>query len=321
MKPIISVIVPVYQVEAYLTHCLDSLCRQSLPDIELILVDDASPDRCGAICEEYATRDPRIRVFHQPENRGLSAARNLAIRNAAGDYLMFVDSDDWVHEDFCKAAYECAQEHHADLVMFNYVHVRMGEKGDASQRKAFRSFTEGCKTKEESLDMMLADGGNAAWNKLYRKELFKDVTYPEGFLYEDTGATYKLMFKATRFYFLDQVLYYQNIRPDSITTSKVTQKVLDDRATQNIQRYRDLTSWGFRSEMLEYRFLNFALWYCMHQKRDMSNPDYIYLSRALRSCRQVPQAFTSKKRYALWLFKHCPWLIDLFYTIKGREVI
>ncbi|MBQ5521678.1 MAG: glycosyltransferase family 2 protein, partial [Oscillospiraceae bacterium] len=95
-------------------------------------------DACGEICDRFAEKDARVRVFHT-ENRGLSAARNLAIRNAAGDYLMFVDGDDWVHEDFCKAAYECAQQHHADLVMFNYVHVRKGEKGDASQRKAFRS--------------------------------------------------------------------------------------------------------------------------------------------------------------------------------------
>ena len=236
ITPLVSVVVPVYHVEPYLRCCLDSLCKQSLSDIEVILVDDASPDNCGDICEEYAANHAHFKVFHQPENRGLSAARNLGIKNATGHYLMFVDGDDWVHEDFCKAAYECAEKNQVDLVMFNYTRVEYGNATNGSPAKFFRSFSEGIKTKEESLDMMLADGGNAAWNKLYRKELFEDISYPEGFLYEDTGATYKLVYNATCFYFLDQVLYYQCIRPNSITKSRITQKVLRDRAILNTQR-------------------------------------------------------------------------------------
>ncbi len=96
MRPLVSVIVPVYKVEDVLARCLDSLCRQSLKEIEILLVDDASPDRCGEICEEYAEKDSRFRVIHHPENRGLSAARNTGIAQASADYLMFVDSD----EDF-----------------------------------------------------------------------------------------------------------------------------------------------------------------------------------------------------------------------------
>ena len=98
-QPLVSVIVPVYKVEDVLSRYLDSLCKQCLQEIEIILVDDASPDQCGAICEQYATRDKRIRVIHHPKNRGLSAARNTGIAHATADYLMFVDSDDWVHED------------------------------------------------------------------------------------------------------------------------------------------------------------------------------------------------------------------------------
>ena len=122
-RPLLSVIVPVYKVEDVLSRCLDSLCRQSLQNIEILLVDDASPDRCGAICEAYAEKDPRFRVIHHPENRGLSATRNTGIAQASADYLMFVDSDDWVHEDFCKLPYECAEQTGADLVMFGYRNI------------------------------------------------------------------------------------------------------------------------------------------------------------------------------------------------------
>lgn len=118
MQPLVSVIVPVYKVEDCLRRCLDSLRRQSLSNIEIILVDDASPDRCGEICEEYASKDVRFSVIHQSENRGVSAARNTGIKKAVGNYLMFVDSDDYVHEDFCKLPYECALKNQADLVMF-----------------------------------------------------------------------------------------------------------------------------------------------------------------------------------------------------------
>ena len=320
MNPAVSVIVPVYNVEAYLPRCLDSLCRQRLSEIEIIVIDDASPDGCGRICDDYATKDSRVKVFHQPKNRGLSVARSHGIQHAIGKYLMFVDGDDWVSKDFCQAAYDCAEKHQADLVMFNYSKVLHGESFRSEQRKVFNDFSEGYKTKEESMDMILVDGGNAAWNKIYRKELFDGITYPEGFVYEDTGATYKLVFKATCFYYLDQTLYYQSIRPDSITRSKVTQKVLSDRAMLNTQRYRDLKAWGFDSEILEYRFLSFALWYCVHQKRDMSNPEYVALAQALQICHRAPSLFPTKKKLCFYIYNYCPWLFELLFTLMGKKV-
>lgn len=119
MKPLVSVIVPIFQTEKYLPRCLDSLQRQSLPNIEILLINDGSPDSCGAICDDYATKDERFIVFRQ-NHAGTSVARNLGIRMATSDYLMFVDSDDWVHEDFCKDAYECAVNNNADVVKFGF---------------------------------------------------------------------------------------------------------------------------------------------------------------------------------------------------------
>jgi glycosyltransferase involved in cell wall biosynthesis len=315
MNPLVSIIVPVYNVEAYLERCLDSLCKQSLKEIEVILVDDASPDNSGEICERYAEKDKRIVVYHQPKNKGLSAARNIGIKHASGEYLMFVDSDDWVDEDFCKTAYECAVQFKADLVMFNYACVK-SSASDAEPRKVFRGYTEGVKSREEAMGIMLDDGGNAAWNKMYKKNLFEDVIYPEGFLYEDTGTTYKLVYNAKNVYFLDKILYYQYIRPNSITTSKVTNKVLRDRAILNTKRYQDLISWGYNSEQLEYRFLNFALWYCTKAKLDLSDSYSEYISQYIHSCKRCPNRFSLKMKIIFYIFKYCPFLFKLIFVFK-----
>ncbi len=159
MQPLVSIIVPVYKVENYLACCLDSICKQSLQEIEIILVDDGSPDRCGEICEEYAKKDTRFKVYHHLENRGLSAARNTGIKEAVADYLMFVDSDDFVNKDFCRLPYECAVKNNADLVMF--LCQRVNEKKVFINSKITKSDSEisgllksGYKTKEEALDLM-----------------------------------------------------------------------------------------------------------------------------------------------------------------------
>ena len=314
----VTVIVPVYKVEPYLKRCLDSLYRQSLSGVEFILIDDASPDRCGDICERYATIDKRFKVFHHAENKGLSAARNLGIRNASGDYLMFVDSDDWVHDDFCRDAYECAERYQADLVIFNHIKVR-GLNPEKEETKVLKGFKEGYKTTQEALDIILENEGNAAWNKIYRKSLFDDISYPEGFVYEDTGTTYKLVCKSSCTYFLDHALYYYCVRPDSITTF-VSPKVLNDRARLNSQRYRDLGTWGYHSEILDYRIKHFALWYLIRKKRDFSDANYTFLYRTLRCGFHVPKRF-SKKQTAQWLlFRLSPLLFDLYYTLKGKKI-
>lgn len=319
-NPLVSVIIPIYRVESYLKQCLDSLCKQSLTDIEIILVDDASPDKCGNICDKYATDDSHFKVIHHLENKGLSAARNSGIRKASGEYLMFVDGDDWVHPDFCKVAYEYANEHQADIIMFNYKKIATPDNSEHDTPNVFMSFQEGYQSPHEAMDMILKDGGNAAWNKIYRKQLFNDISYPEGFLYEDTGTTYKLVHKASRFFFLDQVLYYQRIRPGSITNTPISRKVLNDRAILNTQRYRDLVAWGYQSEMLDYRYMYFALWYCIKAKRDPSDPHYAFISQMLRSCKKCPKGFSQKMKLAFYMYKYCPLLFESLLTIKGEKI-
>lgn len=124
--PDVSVIVPVYKVEPYLRQCLDSLIGQTKQEIEIILIDDGSPDNCGQICEEYAKKDSRIKVFHQ-ENQGLAQTRNNGLEASTADYIMFVDSDDWVAPTFCEQAYQLITEKHADMVIFEYSQIKAGK--------------------------------------------------------------------------------------------------------------------------------------------------------------------------------------------------
>ena len=156
--------------------------------------------------------------------------------------------------------------------------------------------------------------------RFYRKYLFDDTSYPEGFLYEDTGATYKLAHKASRFCFLNQALYYQRIRPGSITTAGVSEKVLHDRAILNSQRYRDLVTWGYQSDMLDYRFAYFALWYSVKAKKDISDPDYVFISQTLRSYKKCPKGFPRKLKILFYMFKYCPILFELLFPRKGGRV-
>ena len=132
MEPKVSIIVPVYKVEEYLSQCVDSILNQTYKNIELILVDDGSPDNCPKICDEYASSDDRVIVIHK-ENGGLSDARNTGIKKATGKYLMFVDSDDWIELDTCKVAVETAEKEKADLVFWSY----MREFIDESKPKFF----------------------------------------------------------------------------------------------------------------------------------------------------------------------------------------
>ena len=321
MRPLISVIVPVYKVEDVLARCLDSLCRQSLQNIEILLVDDASPDRCGAICEAYAEKDPRFRVIHHSENRGLSAARNTGIAQASADYLMFVDSDDWVHEDFCKLPYECAVQNNAELVMFGRISVdRHGSVTDGSvtDLKNTADKISGRVTHLEALDLLFTKVGNTAWNKLYKKRIFDTISYPDGLLYEDIGTTYKAVLLADSVYFLDKVLYFQCYHEGSITTLR-TKKALRDRFAMFMRQYHDLAAWGYPQVKLELRLQNSALSYCIRKKADMADPDYVFCRKTLQGVKGIPKNFTWKRKVLFVLLKYCPPAFDLVCNLRGKR--
>lgn len=219
---LISVIVPVYNVEPYLRQCLDSIGSQTYSNIEILIVDDGSTDHCGEICDEYAEKDSRIIVIHQ-ENAGLSAARNTALDIARGEYIMFVDSDDWVEPTFCEKALEMAIEHQVELVCFGFKKIFQKEY------KEIRTNYPRLLDRAEAINhIILYDEPslyNNVWNKIYHKKLFQTLRFPIGMVCEDNAITYKLIHQSLFIYISDLLLYnYNRIRNDSLTSKKNRKK-------------------------------------------------------------------------------------------------
>ena len=239
--PKASVIVPVYKVEEYLEKCVQSILAQTERDFELILVDDGSPDRCGALCDSLAQTDPRIRVIHQ-ENQGLGGARNTGIREARGDWLLLVDSDDWIEPKILEKAMEAGLREEADLVMFAFRTV--DEQG--RELGVFREDMpkeRGIGLQEHKEALLTAP---CAWNKLYRRGFFQGtgLAYPPRVWYEDLRTTPKLMAKAGRMVFLDEVGYNYLQRQGSIMNSANL-----ERNREILDAFDDLLPW-FRKEGL-----------------------------------------------------------------------
>lgn len=234
----ISVIVPVYNVEPYLRKCLDSIINQTYSDLEILVIDDGSTDGSGKICDEYVEKDERIKVFHT-ENRGLSAARNLGLDEAHGDWISFVDSDDWVERDFCKIPYELAISHKADIVIFRFK--------SASGKERKWSFSSGIKTKDEAIRLIHSEASVVVWNKMFQKRLFRNIRFPVGKLYEDNAVTHKLIHCANCIYYSDMILYNKLRRPGNITSSMTINKE-EELFEMRMVRYQDLQNWGYKKE-------------------------------------------------------------------------
>lgn len=192
----ISVIVPVYKVEPYLRQCIDSILAQTYTDFELILVDDGSPDNCGAICDEYARRDARIRVIHQ-ENGGLSAARNAGIDIAKGEYLSFVDSDDMITETYLEKLLDTLTKEHADISVCGMLKFQDGTEPETSSDEI--ELVETMSGRDACLSIYRMDGKVPvmACGKLYKRGLFEEIRYPKGRIHEDDATTPRVLYNAS----------------------------------------------------------------------------------------------------------------------------
>ncbi len=217
VNELISVIVPVYQVEEFLARCVDSLLRQTYRNIEVILVDDGSPDRCGEICDQYARRDPRIRVIHK-DNGGLSDARNAGIGSAKGDFISFVDSDDWVHDEYIERLYRLLKSRDADIAICDFIRTSAENiNTDLSEEVIYEySNIDALQQYIDKFHVQMV----VAWGKLYKKRLFDDVSFPIGRIHEDEFTTHKVLFKARKIVFTTLKLLCYRQREDSIMGAK-----------------------------------------------------------------------------------------------------
>lgn len=218
----ISVVVPIYNVEAYLSRCVDSILNQTYSNLEVILVDDGATDGSGAICDSYAARDSRVQVIHK-ENGGLSSARNAGIDVATGDFLTFVDSDDWIALE--------SYEHMLALALKYDVPLVCAGRYDVSSETGKKTVGL-CPTMEEVVTgqelarriFRWENVDSSACDKLYRRELFREIRFPLGKTMEDVPTTYRVVLNAGRAAMCPEPIYHYFHRPGSITTTSISEK-------------------------------------------------------------------------------------------------
>ena len=225
---LVSIVVPIYNVQDYLDICVKSLVNQTYKNIEILLVDDGSPDECPRMCDEWKEKDDRIIACHKP-NGGLSDARNYGVKESHGEYIAFVDSDDYVHEEYIRTMVDVLKRHDADLVACGRAHV--DDQGNISFQHGKEREVEF--TKEEALkDFFIPQTKMhvTAWNKLYKRKFFTEnhIEYPVGKLYEDSLTTYKFYLNSEKMAYVDEPLYYYRHREGSIMRRKFS----EDKASQ-----------------------------------------------------------------------------------------
>ena len=311
--PLISVIVPIYNVEKYVRKCLESLKNQTMKRIEVICIDDGSTDRSGLIADEYKTSPgvwPVFRVIHT-ENRGLSAARNRGIDESLSDWIMFVDSDDWVDERFCEIPYRAAIENNADLVIFQADCWRNGR-------------TVGKKSvviPKDIIDELAAHeyGGKAAWNKFYKKCLFCSIQYPEGRVYEDLATTHKLVHEAKKILMIQKLLYHRVLRNGSITHTYSIQNIRDGFVSAK-ERYSFLSVLGYEEMKLKEDLCGSAIDY-LSVMQPCDEELYLEAKTIVETTERIPQGISKKQKAWLFVWNINPCLFHLLCMSVGRRKI
>lgn len=305
-EDLISVIVPVYKVEKYLCRCIDSIIAQTYANLQIILVDDGSPDESGAICDYYAAGDSRIKVIHK-ENGGLSDARNAGLEAACGSYIGFVDSDDYICPDMYEKLYNAVMACNADMAVCNFRYV--DENGnDIEERNNALPVRNEVIAGRTALARTLDDKGwyyVTAWNRLYSRRLIRDIYFPEGKLHEDEFIAHRVYSKAVRVACVADVCYMYVQRGGSIMQTGYGIHNLDavEALEQRFEFCINLT------EMDDYVFRLSQRIYSMLVeagiKLDMqqagSRQRYKMLKKTyIKQCRQIKKLFTLRQ-----------WIIDV----------
>lgn len=309
MRGKISVIVPVYKVEKFLPKCIDSISNQTVKNLEIILVNDGSPDKCGEICNSYAIKDSRIRVIHK-ENGGLSDARNRGLDVATGDYVSFIDSDDYVHEKFYETLLSLMDTHGADIAQCGFVKVY-----EETVNNSLPDSEEEKRTVLNNIDALNNlysnhDGSAVVvWNKLYKRELLQNIRFPIGRIHEDEFTTYKILYSINKMVITSRKLYYYFQRADSIMSSKFNSgSVLAVEAySQQVSFFNDLNLLNLRNKATDRLEVLLRINVSRVLCSDLTNKKhlYFYLINSYKDNFVLfKKTFKGKRRIALFIFKY-----------------
>lgn len=223
---LISVIVPVYRVENFLSTCIESILNQSLKDFELILVDDGSPDFCGHLCDIYETKDSRIKTIHKT-NGGLSSARNAGLDIAKGDFIAFVDSDDFIFPNYLEVLYNACKRYNAEISCCKFIRCSESDKLNNFKHQDVSNEIEVFNDNKMEVFLTTKKINTVAWGKLYKKEIFKNLKFPEGKLHEDVFTTHIAIHRAKKIAVCEYIGYAYRINFNSIVNESFSKKKLD----------------------------------------------------------------------------------------------
>ena len=263
-KDLISVIIPVYNVEKYLEKCVDSIINQTYKNLEIILVDDGATDNSGKMCDEFAKRDSRIKVIHK-ENGGLSDARNFGLDVATGEYIAFVDSDDFLDKDFYEYLMKLKDKTSSDIVECNFIRAYEEDLDifEFPERKEEAIITTG---NMGALELLMSDDDEIStnavvvWNKIYKKSLFDGIRFPKGKTHEDQFTTYRLLAKCECFTTSNQFKYGYFQRKNSIVNSTFNINRFDTfEAFDNFLEFFEKNGYNDFKEKILRRYLKTAI--------------------------------------------------------------
>lgn len=242
MNDLISVIIPAYKVEKYIDTCMHSVLNQTYKNLEIILVDDGSPDNCPKIIDEYAKKDKRIKVIHK-ENGGISSARNAGMDIAQGKYITFLDSDDSISLDMYETLYNLIKKYDTDIAMCQLIKVTMDEKGNIIIPKEIdEEIVEKVYEPVDVLKSTLIDDnvGNYVCTKLIKREMINNIRFPNGKVYEDAATTYKFIDAVNKIAYINKKMYYYLYGREGSITGTFTEKKICDSMDAYYGKYKFL---------------------------------------------------------------------------------
>jgi len=317
----VSVIIPVYNVKPYLKEALDSVINQTHKELEIIIVDDGSTDGSEAICKEYEKKDKRVRLLHQ-ENKGLSAARNAGLAAMSSELLAFLDSDDKYHPEYIASMLSIMLSENVDLVICQAMIQYTTEEIKVSENILAGRLPAGTYDRVTSLQALAESKiSSTAWNRLYKKDLFRNVRFHEGHIYEDGEVAFRIINNCSKVYVTNKVLYYYRRRPGSITNSCLLESIGDlDLANDRIEAFiRDYIPEIFTEDHVRIKrqtqLRRMILIYLLTINLPRNKARKKLSERIIDLGSRVGTDRLGVQDRIIWrMIRHCPVLITPFYT-------
>lgn len=326
---LISVIVPIYNVEQYVEQCIESIIRQTYKNIEIICVDDKSPDNSIKICEQMALMDSRIKIIYRNENGGLSAARNTGIEEANGEYIAFVDSDDWVSEDYLEVLYSMIKNNKADIAQASYARTTISNIGILQDDEIYvREMTgiEAFRFMYNTISYQPSVNYTVVWNKLYKKNVLKDIKFPEGKIFEDQYFTPIVFYQSKRVVVTNKKVYFYRKNYSGITAQKYNLRFQDE-LEMHLKQYIYFKEKGEKElmDIVLARYMPLAINHYIvsifHKNKDAKKNAYFKVLKMLPNYLKNKKVRLYYKLYILLFAIWPPIFVGFSFDVKYREVV